>query len=521
MRSFVPDVLKRYFDGQMLAHAPYLALFITLCALFFHRKRRCLSLPPGSPRLPFIGNLHQIPNTNPWRTFKRWHQKYGPIISVKTGPGITIILGSHKVARDLLERRSSIYSSRPHLILLGDYIYGGYQTALLPYGQRWRLHRRIQSAFVNIRTSQRYRILQDLETKQLLRDMLYSNDFARAFRRYSSSLLFTLAYGKRIVSGDDPEIEEIGEIMEEVLQEAGRNSIAEAFPMLNSLPDSLAPWKHPAKQLYERQARLLEKHMDAALKASSWNWCKQALKLKATGGVDRVELSFILGNLYEASHTTTMVLEVFVMASVLHQDAVSRAQEDLDKVVGLNRLPTFDDMPKLPFVDAFIREVLRWRPVTPGGMPHVSIQEDEYMGYRIPQGAIIVANHWSLDLDEDVFEDPYEFKPQRWIENPSLPLSTFGFGRRVCPGRHIGQNSLFSVIARLLWAYRIDYAYENGKKLEVDPWNMTQGSDSRPMPFKASFRPRSSKHQEIIEKECMISDGYIDAVLGSIGSNFT
>ena len=89
------------------------------------------------------------------------------------------------------------------------------------------------------------------------------------------------------------------------------------------------------------------------------------------------------------------------------------------------------------------------------------------MGYHIPKGAMVLSNHWTLDLDEEVFGDPLEFRPERWIENPDLPMAAFGFGRRLCPGRHVVQDSLLIAICRLLWAYDITHVYENGKKVEV------------------------------------------------------
>ena len=64
------------------------------------------------------------------------------------------------------------------------------------------------------------------------------------------------------------------------------------------------------------------------------------------------------------------------------------------------------------------------------------------MGYRIPAGATVIANHWAIHLDEDVYKDPHSFNPDRWINNPNLPLNAFGFGRRVCTGQHIARNSL-------------------------------------------------------------------------------
>ncbi|KAF4632934.1 hypothetical protein G7Y89_g5181 [Cudoniella acicularis] len=313
--------------------------------------------------------------------------------------------------------------------------------------------------------SQKHHILQDIESKQLLRELLNSNKFTAIFYRYSSSLIFTLAYGKRMMNGNEEGLKGFVEVVKEVLQEVDGNLIVDTFPILDYLPRCVAAWKE-----------------------------RGTFRLSEVKHLEREELALVIGVLYEAAHTTPMVLEVFVMASVLHQDAVCRAQRELDIVVGLDRVPTFEDMPSLPYVNAFVREVFRWRPITPGGMHHAVIEGDEHMGYRIPKGTTVVANHWSLNLDGELFEHPYGFRPERWIANPNLPESAFGFGRRVCPGKHIGRNSVLLIIARIIWAYHMDHTYENGKKQDIDPWEMTQGPNSQPIPFKASFRIRSLGH---------------------------
>ncbi|KAK5990623.1 Cytochrome P450 monooxygenase aneD [Cladobotryum mycophilum] len=511
-----------YSRETMFAFVPYLVIFVACYGLtYYRRKRQHLPLPPGPPQLPLVGNIHQIPEENPWRTYKEWHQKYGPIITVRSGLTNTIILGSHKAARDLLDKRNRNYGSRPPSVLINDFIFGGYQTSLLPTGQRWRIHRRILSAFCNIRTSPRYRPLYDAESKRLLREIFHGADFFDFFRHYFARILFALTYGKRVTGSKDPDAHDILEIVDVVLEEAGRSSAQEAFPILNSLPSALAPWKRHARLLYERHSRLFDDHMNTALASKSWNFCKQALRLKVSGEVERMELNFILGNIPEATHSGSMVLRVFIMANILYPDAVRWVQEEIDRVVGPDRLPGFDDMAKLPHLNAYLLEVMRWRPITPAGMPHASFQDDEYMGYRIPKGTTVVPNHWSMDFDESVFPDPYEFRPQRWIDDPNLPSILFGFGTRVCPGKHIAESSVFIVAAHLLWSFNFDYAYEDGKRQEIDSWNMTQGADSGPVPFKASFKIRSPKHQEVVERECDISEVDIDAIMEKIGADFS
>lgn len=108
----------------------------------------------------------------------------------------------------------------------------------------------------------------------------------------------------------------------------------------------------------------------------------------------------------------------------------------------------------------------------------------------------------AIDLDEEVYgEDALEFRPSRWIENPDLPLASFGYGRRVCTGQHVAMNSLFINIARLLWTFNIEHAIDSGgRKIEADPLGYTQGFNSGPLPFKARFVVRSEERRAALEK---------------------
>jgi cytochrome P450 len=149
---------------------------------------------------------------------------------------------------------------------------------------------------------------------------------------------------------------------------------------------------------------------------------------------------------------------------VAFPEAQRRAQAQLDAVVGRGRLPTFADAPRLPYVHAIIKEVLRWRPVVPLGVPHAAAQEDWYEGMFIPKGATCVANVWQCNHDHAIFgDDADDFKPERHLDDKGEllpgPVETnleghvsFGFGRRVCVGRHLVNNTLFIATARILWA---------------------------------------------------------------------
>ncbi|KAL2014843.1 hypothetical protein VTN00DRAFT_2368 [Thermoascus crustaceus] len=479
----------------------FLAFLSAIYIYSIYKRRARLPLPPGPPSLPLIGNLHQAPQSHPWRTYQEWNKKYGPIVSVKFGQRTCIILGTHEAAHDLLVKRSSIYSSRPRSVVAGESITKGLAVVFMPYGEKWKLHHRVQGSLLSSRMVQRYHVLQDVESKQLLHELLSTNDFASSFHRYSCSLLFALAYGKRIVSNDEREIHELDAVASKLVQVAYHGGLpVDVLPVLNFLPRCLARWKRIGDELHSWKVKLHRENMAKGRDHLSWNWCKEAMKMKETKDVPWDELSYIVGFLYDAgSETTTIALEVAVFASVLHPEAVKKAQQELDAIFGQTRLPNFEDLPELPYINAFVNEVLRWRPVAPNGIPHAVIRDDEYMGYRIPKDAAVIANNWSLDLDEKTFEDPHAFRPERWLENPDLPLGAFGFGRRACPGKSLAVDSLKIIIARLLWAYDIGYAYRDGKEVAVDPWDMTDHVTSRPAPFEADIRVRSPAHQTIVE----------------------
>lgn len=125
--------------------------------------------------------------------------------------------------------------------------------------------------------------------------------------------------------------------------------------------------------------------------------------MKESKEIPHLELAYDIGVIYEAgSNTTTMNLEVFTMAAITQPGFVTKAQEELDAIFGGERLPKYSDKLNLPYISAMVSEVLRWRPVAAGGIPYALIHDDEYMGYRLHQGATIIGDHWAIHLDESI-----------------------------------------------------------------------------------------------------------------------
>jgi len=498
-----------------------LVVLIVLRLLYeYHRDRY---LPPGPRRLPFIGNLHQAPQELPWFTFHEWSKKYGPIFSAQFGGNTMIMIADAAIAKELLDKRGSIYSDRPRMVMAGENLTKGMHLLLRRYDDRYRLHQRMEAPSLSPRASRTYCPLQDLESKQVLHDFLSTNDFQKVFERYAASLVYTLAYGFRLRTGDEQVLKDAHRVQDNFAYAARVGTwIVDAIPILNRLPAALAPWKRTAEEFFELEEALHTRNLQAGLSSKSWNWSKEFANSKEAKQMSPLELAYDVGILADAALDTTAVqMRMFILACLAYPSFIPKAQSELDAVVGPDRLPTFEDRDRLPYINAVIEETLRWRTIAPGGIPHATTKEDTYMGYRIPKGATVIGLHWSMAIDERAFPDPLEFRPERWLEGRSEDLHmhtrTFGFGRRICTGRHIARNSVFLLIARLLWAFNIKHAVSSeGKQKEVDDMAFTSGFVWTPAPFEAVFEPRSERARRIVEREWEGAEKDVDLLLDSI-----
>ncbi|KKK12914.1 hypothetical protein AOCH_000477 [Aspergillus ochraceoroseus] len=461
-------------------------MFITIAILLgivykFLDDRRKLPLPPGPKPLPLIGNIYQIPSENPWRKYQEWNATYGPIISFKLGLQTVICLGTHQVAHEILAKKSEVYSSRPPLVFMGECVFRGLNTALLPYTKQWRLHSRIQTKFLKPVWAERYAPLYDLESKQLLLDFLHGDhDIRDVFLRFSYSLTATLTYSKRIETVDGKMLRVIVEASESIAQMSATPmvSLVQLFPILNRLPRPLAPWKALGDEIYEKATALYRDCWTEGQKSQSWNWLRGAFDRSVTADIDTEEFIHIIGFIFDAgAEPMTGVMEIFVLAMLTFPD-----------------MPAGEDLVHLPYTMAILEETLRWRSIAPGGFAHKTTADDEF----------------------GVFHNPMEFRPERWLENPDLPLAVFGFARRACPGRHVGKGAIKLAICRMLWLFDILPPNVNGEEIKPDPLDMVQGLLSPPTPFKAVFKLRGVERADILEQEWRTTEKDPDTLMNSI-----
>ncbi|KAK4177156.1 putative cytochrome P450 E-class, group I [Triangularia setosa] len=512
----------------------YFSIFIGIFAFTIFKLRnvgrRPKGLPPGPPTLPLIGNLHQIPPKNAHVQFKKWAEEYGPVYSLITGTKIMIVLNTDVAIKDLLDKRSNIYSSRPEMYI-SSLASGGLRMLLMQYGDTWRRVRKLFHGLLHLKASKSYVPYQDLESTSMMIAVLEDPDQVLGhIRRYTNSLTTQIVYGFRTPKIDDPKLLKLYDGIEEwaAVTGAGAAAVLDVFPIFRSLPAFIRPLYRHALDLKEKTFDLYKGHwFDAKKKVQNGTakpcFCVGIANAQESQGFDDDLAAMVAGTALEASSdTTASTLAGFVLAMVLYPEAQKKAQMVIDEVCG-ERFPSTEDMdnPKAQYIRACVKENLRWMPTAILGVPHAVIREDEYMGYKIPNGAGVVYNAWAVHMDPNRHPNPRVFDPDRYINDFASSTESaqqadatkrdhysFGVGRRICEGMHVVDRSMFLVIARLMWAFKFEKAVDEttGKEITPEQDDLVGGFLMQPRPFKLKISPRSAKKAETVRekwKECL------------------
>jgi len=177
-----------------------------------------------------------------------------------------------------------------------------------------------------------------------------------------------------------------------------------------------------------------------------------------------------------------------------YPDVYRKAREEIDRVIGHERLPDLTDRDSLPYIEALVMELYRWNPPVTVGIPHASTESDQYLGYHIPKGAVVIANLWGLTRNPEIYDEPESFRPERFIEGKQLDPKqlVFGFGRRICPGRAFADMNIWLAVASITACFQIS---SNGA---IGGPKFTSGLVSHPDTFECVIEPRFGNTSELI-----------------------
>ncbi|KDQ57072.1 hypothetical protein JAAARDRAFT_35668 [Jaapia argillacea MUCL 33604] len=478
------------------------------------RKATPAPLPPGPKGLPVIQNLLDMPTEYENLTFAQWGEKYGDLVSITLMGQTMIIVNSGKLAIDMLDRKSAIYSDRPVFPMGGEIIGWRDTLALTRYGQRFRDIRRMFHQIIGTKAIMSQFIpIEEQATHRFLKRVLKSpKDIAKHIRWMAGCIILEIAYGYKVLEQDDPIIDLVDKATEQFsLATSPGAYLVDVIPALQYVPDWFpgTGWKKVAAEYKATLTDMGNVPLDftkaeMAAGTAAPSFTSNLLEGKELSDTEKDTIKWAAASLYSGgADTTVSTTYTFYLAMTLHPEILKKAQAEIDAVVGSDRLPSFEDRENLPYVNALVKEVLRWGPVTPLGLPHGSTEDDIYEGYFIPKGSIIFVNVWQLLRDPRVYANPLQFDPERFLkaEPEEDPKNfCFGFGRRICPGRILADASIYISIAMSLAVFDITKAKdERGNVLEPVK-DFTSGIISHPKPFPCEIRPRSAKAEALINE---------------------
>ncbi|KAL1735645.1 cytochrome P450 [Schizophyllum commune] len=492
-------------------------------AYLYSHRRDSLPLPPGPRKLPLVGNLFNMPRSFEWEKYTEWAKEFDSDIIHLSVPGQSIVvLNTYDACVEILQKRSKMYSSRPVLPMVGDIMKMDMSPIIMPYGERWRARRRLMHGMLNATAAVQFHPCIQKSVHTLLRTMLDAGEdgLEPALRHLAASTILRVAYGIDVSDKNDPHVSEAEKALKILLAATtADNFLVNVIPSLKYVPEWF-PGGDFHRQGREWHAFLMnaidrpfqEVKQDTASPKPSFT------SLALEQGVDDEVIRDTAGALYHAGTDSTVVaLLHFTLGMLENPQAQRRAQAELDAVLGPLRtasgapgqLPDMSDERRLPFVTAIVRESLRWMPVTPLAIPHAYTgqEPDVYKSYAIPARSIVIANVWCVAMvhDEEAYPEPYAFKPERFLNidgklDPAVrdPAHiAFGFGRRLCPGRHVAYASVWIAVASILRVYNIEKAkLPDGTPIEPHrEW--TTGLVSQPKHFKCLFVPRCEEAEAL------------------------
>ncbi|OBT75741.1 hypothetical protein VF21_05955 [Pseudogymnoascus sp. 05NY08] len=476
------------------------------------------SLPPGPKGLPVLGNINDLPKPgeHEWLHWLKHKELYGPISSITVLGQTMIIINDPEIAFELMRDRSAIHSSRPHQIFSGDIVGWKNATAMSQYNDVWKIHRKNIAKVASTNTSLKmFNRVQEVESAHFLLNLLDSpNDLFDHIRREAGSVILKTTYGYTAEShGRDPFVDLAGETMAGFAEAVipGKWAV-DVMPFLRYLPDGFpgTAFKGTGRQMADTLKQCVDQPYEFVKQQMREKRHKTSFLSQAIENIGSdPEMEFVhkwsaLSLFTGGADTTVSALMTFFLGIAVFPEVQKKAAEELDRVIGSGRLPISTDRDNLPYIMAIVKETHRWHPIGPMGLPHASSAEDTCGDYRIPKGSIIIANAWWFTHDPAVYPDPMSFRPERFLETPTHKPEpdprniTFGFGRRVCPGRYVADNALFITIAQTLAVFSIGKLVENGKVVEPEV-KFEPGMVSHPAPYRISIKPRSKVHEELIK----------------------
>ncbi|RVW68067.1 Cytochrome P450 83B1 [Vitis vinifera] len=454
----------------------FVILAFPLFLLFLHRKHRKNGglLPPGPPGLPFIGNLHQMDNSAPHRYLWQLSKQYGPLMSLRLGFVPTIVVSSAKIAKEVMKTQDLEFASRPSLIGQQRLSYNGLDLAFSPYNDYWREMRKIcvlhlftlkrVKSYTSIRE---YEVSQMIEKISKLASASKLINLSEALMFLTSTIICRVAFGKRY-EGEGCERSRFHGLLNDAQAMLGSFFFSDHFPLmgwLDKLTGLTARLEKTFREMDLFYQEIIEEHLKPDRKKQELEDITDVLIGLRKDNDFAIDITWdhikgVLMNIFLGGTDTGAATVTWVMTALMKNPRVmKKAQEEVRNTFGKKGFIGEDDVEKLPYLKAVVKETMRLLPSVPLLVPRETLQKCSLDGYEIPPKTLVFVNAWAIGRDPEAWENPEEFMPERFLgssvdfRGQHYKLIPFGAGRRVCPGLHIGVVTVELTLANLLHSF--------------------------------------------------------------------
>ncbi|CAN0905543.1 Isoflavone 2'-hydroxylase [Linum grandiflorum] len=494
----------------------YFPLFLAMYIIFNHFQNKLRNLPPSPfPSLPIIGHLHLLRRPL-HRCLSQISAKHGPLVLLQFGLRNVLLVSSPALAQDCFTTTNDVvFANRPRMAAGRRLAYNCTTLAWAPYGDHWRNLRRIAST--QLLSSQRVQSLSGIragEVKSMIRWLLGKReeevDMKVALFELTLNVVMSMIAGKRYYGDNVSDAEEarrFREIQTETMRLSGETNLEDFLPWLRSKElERRMRGCHGKRDGFFQE--LIEEWRGKKKESSSDDHLQRKCLIQVLLSsqltdpdyyTDDLIKGMIMVLLSAGTETSSNTVEWALSLLLNHPPALKAAQSEIDTLVGKDRLVEETDLGKLHYLEGIIKETMRMYPALPLLVPHESSEECVVGGYKVPSGTILLVNTWDIHNDTRIWDDPSEFKPERFVEggqgrgdnydDDGFKFLAFGYGRRSCPGEGLGMKMVSLTLATLIQCFDWEIP---GNRAMVDMSEQTGFTMAKALPLKVKPRPRDA-----------------------------
>ncbi|KAK0587482.1 hypothetical protein LWI29_023641 [Acer saccharum] len=446
--------------------------------------------PPSPPGLPLVGNLPFLdPELHTY--FAELARKYGPIVKLRLGNKMGIVVTSPSTAHEVLKQHDINFANRDVPAVTKALSYGPYDIVWSPYGPEWRMLRKV--CVIKMLSNTTLDSVYGLRRREVREMVSYmygragtAVDVGEQMFLTTLNVITNMSWGGTVQGSERANLgAEFRQVISEITQQLVKPNISEFYPSLARF--DLQGIAKKMKGLSWKIEKMLDKVIDQRLEMdgesvenNNGKECKDflqfLLRLKEEGDsktpLTMIHVKALLMDMVVGGSETTSNSIEFAMAEVMNkQEVMRRAQQELEEVVGKDKIVEESHIHKLPYLYAVMKEVLRLHPALPLLVPHCPSETCTVGGYTIPKGCRVFVNVWAIHRDPSVWENPLEFNPDRFLNGKwdysgsDFSYFPFGSGRRICAGIAMAERMFMYSIATLLHSF--DWKLPEGEKVDL------------------------------------------------------